>query len=131
MLLLLHLIITNVCLLSEPWSNLPITTSNPNFLASTRAHCRLCSRIINSCLFVNYARISTSTKTNQSLDLTSSFISSCLTSCFTSSGLIFILTIALENIFGCTISNNTNNNKIASKFKLSGKFGDIYYEQMN
>lgn len=41
--LLSHLIATNACLLSEPLSDLPITTPNPKFLTSIRTHCNICS----------------------------------------------------------------------------------------
>lgn len=81
----------------------------PQFPVSMRTHCNICSRIINSCLFINYARTSTSTMTDRTSSLTSSFISFGLTPCFTSIGLTLTLTIALGNILWCILSNTPNN----------------------
>lgn len=70
--LLSHIIVTNVCFLSEPLSDLPITTPNPNFPTFLRTHCIICSRTKNTSLFINYARTSTFTTIGQAPELTSS-----------------------------------------------------------
>lgn len=107
----LHLLIINSCLILEPLSNVPITMSIPYFPNFMRTHCSICSRTINSCLFVNSSRTSTSTTTGLAPGLTSSFTLSYLMSSFTLSGLTSIHTVDLENIFGCTISNTNHNRK--------------------
>lgn len=84
---ILHIIVTNSCLILESLSDLPITMPNPNFPTSLRIHCSICSRIINTYLFVNCAWTSSSTTIGRALDLTSSFSSSDWTSSFTSSRL--------------------------------------------
>lgn len=47
-----YLMITNVCLLLEPLSDLLIIMSNPNFQASMQTHSNIRSQGVNSCSFL-------------------------------------------------------------------------------